>query len=180
MAIRPSLRWTLLATLAASAGALLTSRAPAPAIKPDSEPGSGLTRASPAPTRSPASRETPTAGLQPVVRLAEARFDPFAGVMPPPAAPAPQTSAVSPPPPAPPSPPPLLVRFAGRLTDADGQETVFLAGTDGTPIPIKQGATLEAGYVVESVTASSATLVYPPSGTHVGVPLEPAPDSSSR
>jgi len=57
---------------------------------------------------------------------------------------------------------------------------VFLSGQDGTPVPIKAETTLEGGYVVESVTASAATLVYPPSGTHVVVPLEPAPDSSPR
>lgn len=176
MSLRPVLRWTLLATLVATAGALLLHA-------PDDflyEPaGGGRASASDAPSSGAWTESHQAQEQRPSVpHLSDAHFDPFIGVAPP--APPSHSAPAPPAPPPPPAAPTMPLRFAGRMTDPVGEETVFLSGPDGTPVPIKPGTTLEGGYVVESVTPSSATLVYPPSGAHVAVPLEPAPDPSPR
>jgi len=71
-------------------------------------------------------------------------------------------------------------RFAGRVVDPDGHELVYLSRADGTPVAVKAGATLEGGYVVESVTADGVHLIYPPLGARVTVSAPPAPEPQAR
>jgi len=66
---------------------------------------------------------------------------------------------VTPPPPL--SPPPMTYRFAGRLAQ-DGKLQIFVSKGD-IPLVAKVGDNLD-GYVVESITANSIVLLYPPLG----------------
>lgn len=84
----------------------------------------------------------------------------------------PPPKMAAPPPPPPPQPPPMLYRFAGRLLQ-DGQTRIFVSKGD-TPIAIKPGDNLE-GYVIESITSTAISLVYPPLGSKASIAITPIP-----
>ena len=70
----------------------------------------------------------------------------------------------------PPPPPPMTYRFAGRLRQ-DGKLQIFVSNGD-IPVVARVGGNLD-GYVIESMTASSIALVYPPTGNKDSIVIPP-------
>jgi hypothetical protein len=84
--------------------------------------------------------------------------------------PPPKVVVEPPPPPPPPQPPALTFRFAGRFLQ-DGKSQVYVSNGD-TPLAVKVGDTLD-GYVVESISAGSIALVYPPLAHRQSIAIPP-------
>ena len=119
----------------------------------------------------------------PVLMLEPAKRDVFVPYQ------APSASAIAPSAPAPPAPPPppsmaaerpaspqapaLNVRYLGAVVTPEGKRLVYLARGDST-LTVIPGQRFDDGYVVESITAEAVTLLYPPLGVRVVVPI-PAP-----
>jgi hypothetical protein len=72
-----------------------------------------------------------------------------------------------------PQPPPLALRYMGSMINPDGQRLVYLAHGD-LSLLVAVGDRLDEGYVVESISTDSITLVYPPLGSKSTVPIPPA------
>ena len=178
-ALSAPVKWGLIATVVATVAALVwpdkpvvvaTSRSPdsrAPGtprdITPDSAPSTRIADAAAEPLLAGglATFATASGGVTP-------SFDPFAGIAPPPPpAPVAASQPVAAPPP-PPPPPPMLYRFGGRVTGPDGTQQVFLAKGDAF-VPISQGATLDDGYVVDSISDDAVVLMAPKLGTRVSL-----------
>ncbi len=123
----------------------------------------------------------PTQLDRPLLELAQR--DPFAIDLPKPApllpkqsVPPPAASIAMPLPPPPPVPmaPPHNLRFAGRMRTPEGRELVYVSLGD-TGIVLVAGQTLPNGYRVESVTARSVELSYPPLNTRTRLDLPEPP-----
>lgn len=93
--------------------------------------------------------------------------DIFALPLPPP--PPPQVVS-APTAPAPPQRPPFLYEYFGRLTNSSGELDTYLH-RDGQLIPIRKGANLDAGFVVDSVTEEQVVIRHQPSGDLVRIDL---------
>ena len=84
--------------------------------------------------------------------------------------------ALPPPPiatPVAPSAPAHGLAFAGRITNPDGREQIYLSYGD-TSLPIAVGQTLPSGYRVEAITERTVELSYPSLNTTARLDL-PAP-----
>lgn len=87
----------------------------------------------------------------------------------------PSVVVVTVPPPAPPAvpqAPPANARFLGSIVTPEGKKVVYLIRGDSA-VPVVNGQRLDDGYIVESLTALAITLIYPPSGLRVVVPIPP-------
>lgn len=93
--------------------------------------------------------------------------DIFAVPLPPGPAP-PVVSAPSAPPP--PQRPPFPYEYFGRLTNLSGGHDTYLQ-RDGDLIPLLAGASLDAGYVVDSVTEGQVVIRHQPTGDVVRIDL---------
>lgn len=100
-------------------------------------------------------------------------FDPFAGVV---APPAPVARQAPPPPvvaePPPPRPRPEL-RYAGRVVAPDGQQIVYLAWRDQM-LSAGIGQAVAEGYVVEAIDAEAVRLHHPQDGVRIAVAIPAA------
>lgn len=176
--MRRSLSWTLVATAALSAMALWSRDAPRivaaiePRLREHAQSLELPTQSTPTgqPGLPPLPAELPALTLEPAKRDI---FVPAPVSAPP--APAVQASALPPaPPPAPPQAPPIQLRFLGSMLNPEGKRLVYLARGDAA-ILVGVGDRLDEGYAVESITADSVVLVYPPLNTRAAVPIPPAP-----
>lgn len=88
-----------------------------------------------------------------------------------------------PPPPPPPAPPPVVAsppstpqrplfpyQYFGRLTNANGDLDTYLQ-RDGQLIALRQGLSLEPGFIVESVTEAQVVIRHHPTGDIVRIDL---------
>lgn len=183
LAMRPWLRWLLVASVLASMVALWwpsgttqtverIAQASSTSVGPDTELAGSSTAVATAqvPTALPATLEA--------ANLDKATFDPFVGVQPPP--PPPPKPFVGPiyvaPAPAPVAPP-FTYRYLGQITAPDGARLVYLTKAD-KDYPVSVGTTLDEGYVVESITAEGVQLRYPPLDSRVAVHIPPAQEPS--
>ncbi|KPC55339.1 hypothetical protein [Amantichitinum ursilacus] len=95
-------------------------------------------------------------------------FDPVAEPTPKPTR-APIVTVTGAPPP-PPAIPAVAYRLVGKMMGADGRPVLYLQ-RDNQMVEARMGDTLSDGYTVESVGASSVTLIHTPSGTHATLDL---------
>jgi hypothetical protein len=179
--VRSGLRWTLCATLAASAFSWWW---------PSSRQGGAAAAVTPVdppmPSRPPSGEAAPTPRFTDV-RLIQAdlandpsrgaTFDPFVGVAPP--APPPAPIPVAPPPPAPAQPPPLTYRFFGRVDGVDGTAEIYLTRGNNV-VRAQAGLKLDDGYVVEAITPVGVSVAYPPLDAHAVIPLPAETGIDSR
>lgn len=176
--MRRSLAWILAATVSLSAAALWNGDAPrvVAAIEPRlREHVKTLdTFTATVPQSLPALPPLPIALA--VLTLEPAKRDIFipatSAAAPVPAAPA--SAAPTPPPPPPPQAPTLGLRFLGTMLDPEGKRLVYLARGDAAVL-VGAGDRLDEGYVVDSVTADSVVLIYPPLNTRATIAIPPAP-----
>lgn len=126
-------------------------------------------------------RPTPTSGStlpEALVRttLSPAVDDPFSSAAPAPVLIAKPVEAPPPPPPAPPPPavPTLNLQFIGRVSEADGKETIYMAYGDNT-LTISEGQSLPNGYKVDAVTPKYVRLSHPQLDNPVLLDLPPPP-----
>lgn len=115
--------------------------------------------------------------------LEPARRDPFA--------PAPPVQVVAkPPPPPPPAPvvvpvatapsaPPLNLTFAGRITNPDGKQTIYVSFGE-TSMGIEKGTILPNGYRVENISEDAIELNFLALNTTARLPIPPAPRYETR
>lgn len=173
-AMRPALRWTLLACVLLSAWALWTR----PAGTPVPVKLLGAPRETPAEPLLIATRPTlatlpPLPARLPRAELERAEQDPFQGLTAlAPAAPPPLRAAVAPEAPRP-SAPALEYRFLGQFLDPAGRRTVYLA-RPGKEIAVQQGAVLDEGYVVEAITDDAVRLHFEALQVRVSIPIQAA------
>ena len=69
--------------------------------------------------------------------------------------------------------------FFGRVDGVDGMAEIYLAKGDNV-VHAQPGLKLDDGYVVESISASGISVVYPPLDTHVVIPLPAETGLDSR
>ena len=176
--MRRSLTWTLAATAALSAAALWNGEVPrvVSAVEPRMP---GHAQALDMPTDSP---QQGLPALPPLpMRLAELTLEPAKrDLFVPVAATAasvlvvPASAAPASPPPPPPQAPSIELRFLGTMLNPDGKRLVYLARGEAAVL-VGVGDRLDEGYVVESFTADSVVLVYPPLNARATIPIPPAP-----
>src|SRR5258706_3856091 len=182
--MRRKLWWALGATLGLTLLALWTQQSP-PALIAAIEPrlrehaqsldAVSALRAPIAAAAEPLPIELPRIDVEPARRdlFETAAAVPRTATIP---APTPMAAVMPTPPPAPaPQAPPLNLRYLGSMVTPDGQRLVYL-GRGDTALTVATGDRLDEGYVVESIGAEGITLVYPPLGTKVTVPIPPAPN----
>jgi hypothetical protein len=113
--------------------------------------------------------------------LEPARRDPFA------LAPAAKVVVKTPPPPpsvaavvaVEPSAPPLNLSFAGRITNPEGKQTIYVRFGE-TGMAIEKGTILPNGYRVENITEDSIELNYLALNTTARLAIPPAPRYETR
>jgi hypothetical protein len=123
-------------------------------------------------------RTTSSALPETIVRppLSAAMDDPFHSAAYAPVMVAKPVEATPPPPPAPPPPaaPALNLQFIGRVTQADGEETVYMAYGD-TTLTITEGQNLPNGYKVDAMTPKNVRFSHPQLDNPVSLDLPPPP-----
>jgi hypothetical protein len=128
-----------------------------------------------APSALMASNSAPQTTERPM--LEPARHDPFT-----PAPPVQVVVKALPPPPVPvvvpvvaaPSAPPLNLTFAGRITNPDGKQTIYVSFGE-TSMGIEKGTILPNGYRVESISEDAIELNFLALNTTARLPIPPAP-----
>jgi len=96
-----------------------------------------------------------------------------------PRAPVQKLSASAPTHPDPPSPP--SYRFWGRLTAPDQRATMYLVkGESGTPTEVKQGTSLEDGWIVDSISDNTIVLANAATQQRTTIFVPPAEAAATR
>lgn len=185
--LRPSLRWLLLFSAAASALAIWWPESEVREVQRTAGENNGLaTNRLPAQAASSDTSPILIPIELPRLALKRARFDPFVGVVspPPPApkiapAPIPAVSAAGPASSPAPQPPTINYRFLGQMIDPLGKTLVYLVRND-VAIQVGVGSRLEGGFTVESIDSKGVGLHYAPLDARVVIPIPPVPQSASR
>ena len=67
----------------------------------------------------------------------------------------------------------MRLRYLGRMQTPQGDTLVYLS-TGDTALPVKQGDTLDNGFVIDSIDDDGIHLLYPPNQQRLVIAIPPA------